>query len=203
MTFIPVPNGMSLCFHFTQSGQNWQFCLTLRKGAGVPTSTDLDSVNAIAHTWATSLLLPQLNNAVTLVEVVTTDLTSQGAPQAIEAVGASGSGGSQLVPQNAAMVVSQRTALRGRSYRGRVYMGGLLYPSLASDVDYSSTPAANLASAFVTLDASLLAAGFSVGVASRSHNKVVTNPAAFNRVISYVVDQHIDSQRRRLFGRGK
>ncbi len=203
MVFIPVPNGISLCFHFGQSGQNWQFCLTLHKAAGAPTNADLVAAAGAGHSWWTATLSGLMNQATTLVDVTATDLTSQGAPQVIDAVGTAGLNGTQLVPQSSAVVVSQRTALRGRSYRGRAYLGGLSYTQLASDVDITGAAASAISAAFGNLDTALAGLGLDVVVASRQHNKVIVNPAAINRVIAYVVDAHLDSQRRRLFGRGK
>lgn len=202
MAFIPIPNGVQLCFQFTTAGQNWQFCLQLRKSAGSPSPTDLEDVGDLAEGWYNSDLKPLLTNQSMLNQVVTTDQTVQGGPQFIGVSGNVGTATGNSMPLNAAAVVSQRTAKRGRSYRGRAYISGLSESSQNGPVDIGSTLATDLGDAFTALQIGLDAIGFDVVVASKQHNGVVTNPAATNEVIAFLVDTHLDSQRRRLAGRG-
>lgn len=202
MSFIPVPNGISLCFHFETAGQGWQFCLTLKKSAGAPTPTDLATVVANGGTWWDDELKQYIHSSTTLAEIVATDLTTQGGPQSIAVVNEAGTGGDDATPLGTALVVSTRTQKRGRSYRGRAYVGGLPSSTQISAVDVSALGASGYATTFAALGTQLDAIGFDVVVASKMHNGVVTNPAETNEVIAYVVDQHYDSQRRRLAGRG-
>jgi len=202
LAFIPTPNGVSLCFHFDQSNQNWQFCLTLRKSSGAPTPTDLANVSSAGEAWWTSDLDALLDASATLDDVISTDITAQGAPQDIEDVGTPGTNGGTEIGINTAICVSQRTAKRGRSYRGRAYVSGLNTSHVLNSAQMDATNAAAFASAFTGLASDLDVLGFDVVVASKQHNGVVTNPAEVNEVIAYIVDQNFDSQRRRLFGRG-
>lgn len=202
MAFVPVPNGIQLCFLFTTDSQEWQFCLTLRKSAGAPTSTDLEDVAVTGGSWWTNTLRNLIAPAATLVEVVATDLTSQGAPQHRLSMGTTGNAATGSPPLNAAAVVSHRTAKRGRSYRGRSYLSAFPLGQTTSANLLNGTYASNLASAFSTLAGTLDVSGFDHVVASKQHNGVATSPAEANEVINYVVDTLIDSQRRRLTGRG-
>jgi len=202
MTFIPMPNGVQLCFDFGQASQLWQFCLSLRKSAGPPLDSDLILIANEAEDWWTNTLKSSLSTGLTLRQVRVTDMTAQGAPQYILTVNTTGSSASDVLSAGTAAVISARTAKRGRSYRGRVYLGGLTTDVVDTAVDMSGAAASTYAAAFATLQTAMDALGFDVVVASRQHNGVITNPAELNEVIAWVVDTHFDSQRRRLAGRG-
>jgi hypothetical protein len=202
MAFIPVPNGIQLCFLFTADSQEWQFCITLKKSTGAPNAQDLEDIATQGASWWVNDLRDLIAPAATLGEVVTTDLTSQGAPQHRLAVGTTGNAASGSPPLNAAAVVSHRTAKRGRSYRGRSYLSCFPLGQTDSANILDATYCSDLATAFETIASTLDALGFDHVVASKQHNGTPTNPAETNEVIEYVVDQFIDSQRRRLTGRG-
>lgn len=202
MAFIPVPNGIQLCFLFNAAAQKWQFCLTLRKSAGAPTSTDLDDVALIGENWWSSNAKIMLTADNTLSEVTATDLTSQGAPQSRSLVGIAGTASGTSAPLNVALVVSHRTEKRGRSYRGRTYLSGIPEPQIENVNLAKAAYAADVVSRFGDLQTTLDGAGYDLVVASKRHNGVVTNPAETNEVIALVADTLLDSQRRRLTGRG-
>jgi len=202
VAFIPIPNSATLCFDFTSAGQNWQFCLTVRKSAGAITSTDLASIATIGGAWWTSDLRAEITTTTTLRQVRVTDMQVEGGQQEIDTFNQAGTGGGGITPLNSPIVVSLRTAKRGRSYRGRAYVSGIPQDALLNPVDYTVTRTASVAAAFIALQADLDVAGYDLVVASKKHNGVVTNPAETNEVIAILVDQHVDSQRRRLFGRG-
>jgi len=202
MTFIPMPNGMQLCFDFGQASQLWQFCLSLRKSSGPPLDSDLILVANAAADWWTNHMKVNLSDALTLRQVRVTDMTAQGAPQYILTDGTTGQSSADPLTTGSAAVVSARTAKRGRSYRGRVYLGGLTTDVVQTAADMSGAAASTFGAAFAQLQTELDALGYDTVVASRQHNGVVTNPAELNEVIAWVVDTHFDSQRRRLAGRG-
>jgi len=202
LAFIPVPNGIQLCFNFTTDSQLWQFCLTLRKSSGAPTPTDLASVAAIGEAWWTADLQDHISSATTLRNVTATDLTVQGGAQAIDTVNDAGALTGYPLPAGSPCCVSLRTAKRGRSYRGRVYVSGMSEDNTQTANTFTSAFVAAIAGDFVSLQNDLDTAGFDIVVASKQHNGVVTNPAEVNEVIAIAADTAIDSQRRRLTGRG-
>lgn len=203
MAFIPVPNSVSLCFLFETYGQHWQFCLTLKKLSGAPTTDDLDDLSIAGGNWFAANLDDLLSSAVTLAQVVATDLTSEGAPSRTLLADDAGTIVTGVtLPMNAANVVSFRTDLRGRSYRGRAYVSGTTSTNALNAVEALSSYAVDLADAFDALFTAVEALGFIAVVASRQHNGAVTNPAVTTPITDIVVDQAFDSQRRRLAGRG-
>ena len=202
MAFIPLPNGISLCFDFVSAGQNWQFCLNLRKSAGAPTTTDLQTVGTAAHTWWTNSLKPDMTINTRLNECKVTDMTAQGAPQHIETINQAGTSAADEIGLNSALVVSGRTEKRGRSYRGRAYISGMNVDGMNDAVNVAASTATAFGTIFAGLQSALKTLGFDVVIASRQHNGTPTNPAELNEVIAWVVDTKLDSQRRRLAGRG-
>jgi len=202
MPFIPVPNGIQLCFLFTTAGQNWQFCITLRKSAGSVEDTDLQQATADGQAWWLSFLKGALSSVAHLNEITATDLTSEGAPQYRALVGENGNNAGSYTPTNVAVVMSHRTAKRGRSYRGRSFIGGLPITQVDTPTTLAASTATAFANGFASLRGTLDTHGLDHVVASRQHNGVTTSPAETNEVITTVVDTLLDSQRRRLAGRG-
>lgn len=202
MAFIPIPNGVQVCFQFTAALQNWQFCLMLRKQSGAPVQADLVSAATIGKDWWNTNLKVRVSDEVTCNRVVATNMTAQGAAQAVVTSGVAGTVAAISAPLNAALVISLRTALRGRSYRGRIYFGGIPVNNLLNATEVIALYASNVLNEFVALSALYAGAGFEQIVASKQHNGVTTNPAVTNPVTAFVCNAQIDSQRRRLFGRG-
>lgn len=202
MAFIPIPNGASLCFHFTTAGQNWQFCLTVTFDSGDPSYSDLGDLAGIAYDWWGDSFQDDLTADNTLNEIVATDQTAQGAPAYPFSVSEAGTRASYAMPLNSPMCVSLRTNLRGRSYRGRMYVSGFPTTVQLSATDFTTAEVANVAAEFALLKSALNTGGWQWVVASKQHNGAVTTPAVTNLVSSIIVDTHIDSQRRRLAGRG-
>jgi len=202
MAFIPVPSGIQLCFNFEATGQHWQFCFTLKKSAGSVTTTDLSNVTGIASDWWTSDFKAFMTANNTLSNITATDISSQGGPQDVLTISEVGTATGGSLPLNVAIVASLRTAKRGRSYRGRAYISGLPLTSTNNINQLDATKITTLLGDLATLQNDLDAAGYDIVVASKQHNGVTTNPAETNEVIDIVMDANLDSQRRRLTGRG-
>jgi hypothetical protein len=94
--------------------------------------------------------------------------------------------------------VSERANLAGRAYRGRIYL-----PSISeSDVIFNDTISAALISGVAAFASGFLAA-FPPGGANGTLSIFHRNDNLFSTVLSIVVEALIDSQRRRLPGRGR
>lgn len=102
-----------------------------------------------------------------------------------------------------AVVVSTRTALAGRSYRGRMYLPGVAKSKTTATSDVASTTASDIKTAIETFDASAVSAGigFAPIVFSRQHTPPgETEPVIedhVERITRYEVDVNLRSQRRR------
>jgi hypothetical protein len=126
-------------------------------------------------------------------EVRTTDLNSATGPQTVIPTTHGGSGGD--APPGLSAVVQLHTALRGRSYNGRVFWPVNWTRVTLADGTISGTGIANLANDFITLNTNLaaLTPASHVVVASREKH-VGTEVTVFD------VRPEIGRIRRRAFG---
>lgn len=113
------------------------------------------------------------------------------------------------MPGNVTMSVSFRTALRGRSFRGRNYVAGLTEDQVAGNI-FISTLSASWKAAYEAIAAAIASTGWTWVVVSRFSGVDAVTKEPIPRaagvttpVLSViVVDDFVDSQRRRLAGRG-
>lgn len=138
---------------------------------------------------------------VTLARTTIRDLRTLNRPEFSSVVGVAGSAASNLLPLASSLVVTLRTALAGRSYRGRVYLPGATEAN-NSATGNADTLAIDAADDFITrLDAVTLQ-GTEVVLAIRSAvaDGVARNPAILTPVTSHAVRDNIwDVQRRRAY----
>lgn len=99
-------------------------------------------------------------------------------------------------PASATLATSWRTGLAGRKYRGRFYTVGMLEGHSQDNDTVTGAYVVAAGTAASTLIANLVAAGFSLMIFHRIDN-------TFTQVVSTVVENLVDSQRRRLAGRGR
>ena len=99
-------------------------------------------------------------------------------------------------PSNVSLTMSWRTGLAGRKYRGRIYAPGILEGDAQPFDDASAILVATLANA-----ASNLLAGAIEGNGRLVIFHLLSN--TFTYVTSAVIESLLDSQRRRLAGRGR
>jgi hypothetical protein len=202
MPFIPTPNGIALCFDFTTAGQMWQICFMVRGPTATPTTSELTAVAAIGgDTWNDSF-----HNLVsletTLRQTRATDMSQEGGPEHVHLVNDAGSVTGAALPLNAAAVLSLRTDLRGRSYRGRVYISGLTQNQVSATNILNSTFMSNCVSMSAILVSYLVSANSLLSVRSLRHNGAARSSGVLTPVTAVTMDSYIDSQRRRLNGRG-
>lgn len=204
MAFIPAANTVELVIQQELAGQVVDNVLNFLYPAPVST-IDLATLAGAAITDWILDMAPVFVEALTLIGAKATDLTT--ASSATISVAAPGDSTGNVVDaptsNNVALVLSQRTDSRGRSFRGRSYSAGL--PS------EQRTDASTMSVEYVTdfLDAwtqyidDLADIGSSTHVVvSRFANNVARTNAVMTPVTGYSVNRELDSQRRRLSGRG-
>lgn len=204
MAFIPIPNGIKVSLEFSWGSQTVVLTLGWQKGSAV-TLTDLDNANSDAITWWNDFLKADATTGMSLVRVNSTDLTTESSPSVYSSTGlpVAGTSAGNATPNNAAAVITFGTGSRGRSYRGRSYFCGIPYSALDSSTAFSPTYIAALASDYSAgLAAWASSHGLIHSVFSRFHNGVARTTGISTPVTSYSMDANIDSQRRRLAGRG-
>lgn len=158
--------------------------------------------NSIIDWWIEEMA-PNLSANLSLVGVKVTALHDQTGPQLVMTDGLPTPGlvNANPVPNNSAYCISFRTGFLGRAFRGRNYVPGIA----ETDVDMSRISGTR-STALVNAYQALLG-GFIDGsrwiVVTSTVNGVAQNPKLRSPVLSVqAVDLIMDSQRRRLPGRG-
>jgi hypothetical protein len=169
------------------------------------TETDLTNVAAAFKDWFSVDMAPITHSSVSLGKIVCKDLSTSTGP-AIEYVAdlpiAGGYSSTAICPLNVTAAVSFGTALRGRSYRGRIYHVGLAVAYVSGNQLGSGTQGSFL-SAYGALVTAVSTAGFQLCVLSRFAAKALRTNGIGTAITSVSVDINLDSQRRRLAGRGQ
>jgi hypothetical protein len=204
MGFVPFNNTIKLEAIFTQDGQRIENVhhFQVDETPDVATCTALAQVYSV---WWSDNLQPLVSSTVALTMIRCTILETESSP-GVEFTGGlpkSGQGAAAALPMNVTVAVRWVTGLRGRSYRGRTYHIGLPEEHVTMN-QVSTAHLTALKAAYEDLMALSIPVGPAVlGVASRVHNGVERPQGVITSAISVFIDPTIDSQRRRLPGRGR
>lgn len=210
MPFVPVVNTAEIEVRMLLADQKIENTLWFLHDGSI-SSTDLDGLTAGVLDWWTGDIAPLVSGLVTLREIYGTDQTTDsGAASTQDGGGAPGALGGTTLSNSLAMTVSFRTALRGRSFRGRNYIAGLTTGQMTNANEVDPDVAASFISAYNSLlGADALVTGWTWVVVSRFSGMDVDGhpipraagiPTEITRVV--VTDLIIDNQRRRGVGRG-
>lgn len=171
-----------------------------RTGASTPDDSDVDNVMAVLSTWWTSgqdgeASLKSLVSSLCTLDYITCQKIQPTPPAAVRtlSVGTAGTSGSSALPPQCAVVLSLRTALSGRRYRGRMYLPGIPTSKVTSNGTLTTTDRQAYADSakgmMVAMDA-LFSGSDELCVYSRVEDHK-------ERVTSIRVGNRIDTQRRR------
>lgn len=197
MAFQPATDTMKVEFLWSGPGDlRWQNNLHFTK-SGFSDDDMEDLLDQIALEWGVADLRADVSSDVTLGELVATDMRTQGASQRIVIVGAAGTNAGDMAAQGAALVCTLRTALRGRSYRGRFYLAGLS-DTLLVDGEWLIASAANLPEFLEDIQAAAEVLGWKLVVLSRWFNEI-ERVAALGQEVTAILIRALapGSQRRR------
>jgi len=205
MAFIPIPDTVLCQLVGRIDGQqtiNDLYFTNTTPGVTLAEVTDLAEA---VSSWYVSSMLTLLSSAFSLERIHARDLTSQASFSVdVNSGPAPGSSGGAFVPNNVAPCISFRTAFAGRSGRGRNYIPGVPQPVVDGN---TLTPGfiADATAAYGSLlpGEGLVPAGWVWVVASR-YTLGAPRPAGITYPVQSVIftDNIVDSQRRRLPGRG-
>ncbi len=202
--FVPAPFSAKTQMFFRLDGQEVVWVLNFTRGA-VWTDAQRVSHNTLMHGWWTTQLKGLFSTAIALERIVTTNLDTASAPQTTEVVSPAEAGtnaASGSLPGGTALVMTHRTALRGRNYRGRTYTAGINTSNTATPNTAALILVNNLVSAFFALKGLCDAATTTWVVLSKFFAKFPRAAAVVTPITAISADQLLDSQRRRLTGRG-
>lgn len=197
MTIGIVPNGIKVEMNYTQNGVPVVNRFYVTK-TSAPTSADLDDVIDATLTFYNSIKGGQ-HPSLVLQNITATDVHVANGTQTILPLTTDNVGTATGSPAaaNAAVVASLRTNFTGRSFRGRMYFGGLPDSAFTDAQHIATIYAAGFGASLMDFIDALNAINMTLVVVSNFANKVVRAVALATEIISIIVDTKVDSQRRR------
>ena len=197
MAFQPTENGASATLRWVWGGESWANVLWFSKTAfSEPDQLILANIIMDAFLAANRDGWPI---QIQLFQVEVTDGRTQGAPLVTSTRDAVGGGaGTNPMPLNVTCLLTLRTALRGRSYRGRVYFSGLA-EEVHGDNAWQSIGVGSVLSFADQLADDTAAAAWTWSVRSGQINGVKRAEAILVPVLSHEVrSTRVTTQRRRV-----
>lgn len=203
MPYIPVPNTAQVELVMNWQGQIVQNVLHYVKASPWDITQLTELCQACASDWDASLqaLMP---TTLSLIEVAAIDMSAQDAESVTYSTNLPlvGTNVSPSMPNNVAVCITKRTAKRGRSFRGRIY-----HPGLIDAYVTGNTVNADAVSGLVSAYSQFLSQGLTgdeanLCVVSRYSNNQPRSEGVATLVTNLTCDGVVDSQRRRLPGRG-
>lgn len=206
MAFVPAPNIVLCEMRYTLDTEKCENRIHVNV-LHEPTPADFANLSGAISNAIITLWLPLLPATVQYRELFFRSLQSQNAPQQTFPIPAGvgiGTHGSQQLPNNVTICVSLRSTAAGRSARGRLY-----WPALCEDEvtnNHVIPPFdAEIVAAVKLLDENITAVGSDWQIVSFFQNKAPRpgGPVYFSVSNILLADTVVDSQRRRLPGRGQ
>lgn len=196
MTFIPTPHCARAVVGFSINS-TYDFGNVLHFTKTNFVEADMLAL-AAAIDGEMNHLLPQLSSSCTYLDTTVYDIRTVGGGLVVDnSSTANGSIVDQPMAPQVAMVLTLRTATRGRSGRGRVYIGGWPENNFES-LAFSAAAIAAAGAWAAALEAAINAAGWVWVIRSIQQDGVALNPAATRPVTSYEVrNNKAATQRRR------
>lgn len=196
MSFQAVTNTALVELHWLhEDGATWQNNLHFSKtGFDQDAMDDLGAaVNAGVNGAA---VMAHVSDEVSYRGCTVTDLRTEGAPSSPYAVIVAGQEANDAEGFAVALVVTLRTALRGRSYRGRFYFAGLTDGQLQDNM-WAQNACDDVVALIGDIQSEASAVGWTLGVVSRWHNHVERVSGLCQPVTSFEVRSRIAASQRR------
>lgn len=189
---------------FSQRVENTIYVRATEDATDVWTLAGVAELGTALGAWVVAELLPLMSASLTVNEVLLTDLTTPTAISYTQVVGIAGSVGGACAPGNVTFTTTFRTTGRGRSSRGRNYWMGI--PELhVTGNTVSSAYQEDIRDAYADLNsyiADVPRVPVHCIVSRYSEGEPRTTALVQNVAAVVHTDNLIDSQRRRLTGRG-
>ena len=203
MAFIPVPNGVEVVLKGTKDGQEVINVFGVDNGSPAD-SGDLQDINDAFTTWWEDEYRTITHESFHLDSINCIALDTASSPNYERTSFDNPTGGvsGDALANNVTLAVKHLTLSRGRSFRGRTYLVALP-DNFMFDADHVSagslTTIIEVLTALVTL---LLAIDKFLVVISRFADLAPRMAGIMTEITAMAADNIVDSQRRRLPGRG-
>lgn len=205
MAFIPTPNCVQAELIYLWAGQVCENVLHYVKASPWTTDNMQELAEGLKNTW-NSYIVSRCSDTLALTQIRITDLSSQDGPVINYSTGLpiQGSQTPDSLPNNCALVVTKRTLKRGRSYRGRIFHPGLTENFVTGNEVISGTAAAirDAWENFLLIDMTVAVDEALMVVLSLINDGAPREEGEATLVNNLTTEGIIDSQRRRLPGRG-
>jgi len=204
MAFVPVTNVAMAEIRMIWDGQRVENTLYFL-GGGAWNTTQLGTLAFDLRGWWDSNIAPEISNTVSLSEVYITDLSTATSPTMQAPGGPSYAGGltGPTLPNSVSLAVSFRTAGRGRSSRGRNFAVGLTESQVVGNEVVGTAIDALIDAYEVLLNLPLPNTAEWVVVSRFTNGAPRASGVAAPVTDVVIVDPVVDTQRRRLPGRGQ
>ena len=202
--FIPFDNTVQIEMIYNWDGQVVENVLQYHSGlVGILESEAIELCAFLVDWWDTNWQ-NSLPTTVTLQQLKYTDLSSATGYAGVYTTGLplTGSNASPSLPNNCSIALTKRTASRGRSYRGRIYFVGLSEVMVTGNNVVSGTLSDMLTKYNNIVNITIEEDDYTMVVCSRYEDGVPRVTGVATPVTNITSDGVIDSQRRRLPGRG-
>lgn len=197
MAFIPTPNAARVAITTVSNLHPMVNTLWFRKTTPY-TASDLGQLVSEIESWWGTQVMPLLCSQTGFTQVYALDASSESGPVATLVVSPVVFGGEADTPMtlNSAMTVTFQTAKRGRSARGRVYLGGW-GEDAATAATFAAGFLTDVVSAFENLPSYLTVSESVHVVASHYTDGAPRVTGVTEPVINYRANSTVYSQRNR------
>lgn len=204
--WIPAPGVIQLEAIYTYLGQTCEnvYHFEISGGAGTPTISQMTAAAVSLEGWEHGAMLGLRSPSCTLKLVRARDISQQNGP-VVEHDPTTAVTGTQTgiaLPGNVTVAVKWSTGRGGRSFRGRTYHIGLTTNMVTGDQLSSSFFNSMISSYQALLNQQVEDNALTGVVVSYSANKFWRSTAVSTPILAPSIDPNLDSQRRRLAGRG-
>lgn len=202
MAFIPANQIVRTTLEYLLDGQILANVFHIDANEAVD-AVVTNAILDIVEDWWTNDLMPSLSQDLQATGLVGRDLTTitGGLVERPLAAPVFGDVASPALPNNVALCISILTDLAGRSYRGRSYMPGLSESQVTLS-EVTAEVAGFFAGQYILLVDALSLAGYELVVTSFQAAGIPRAAAVSTPVTAVGANTTVDSQRRRLPGRG-
>lgn len=205
MPFIPAPNQVQVEMRALNDGQHVENRIFVNV-FHEPVLADMIAIANVVSNAVITQFLPILPTALRYTELFMRSMHVQNGPQAtfpFPGVSGQGTVANPALPNNVTLCVSLRSNFAGRSARGRLYWLAL-YESVVAANTVDSGHATAITSAVQFLNSAITTIGYDWQIVSFFSNGIPRpgGPVYFSVADAIIVDPIVDSQRRRLPGRG-
>lgn len=203
MAFIPLPNTAQVAMRFLQDNQELANVYHVTYG-GSADATLLEEIGERFISWWDAAMQPFVSATVSLREVAVVDQSVANGVGVLVTTGLPLNGGNVngAMPNSTTVAVKWPTGRTGRSFRGRTYHIGLTENQVLNN-NLDPAAASSLRIAYQTLLEENKSALTPLVVASRYTNNAPRTEGITTEARNPSINPVIDSQRRRLPGRGR